>query len=183
MRPSVNRFTQLTLAHEHPATPTAAANTNYISLTASFQQPSPSPPLTGLPGVALPLVHPPSSEQRDRPSVCPSARCGMLMAVSPVRNLLTEVLTEWREHPGFTQMGAFVHFHIPLLREDAFRRSRSPSRSPYYSHFHLRVHVLYYLWSHSETAHCSSPASYQEFVPGKLIREERRLLSCRSNSS
>lgn len=83
-------------------------------------------------------------------------------------------------------MAAFVHSHNRLRRKDAFRKSRCgskpQSRFLFYSHFHLRVHVLYYLWSHSETAHCSSPASYQEFVPGKLIREERRPLSCRSNS-
>lgn len=42
-----------------------------------------------------------------------------------------------------------------------------------YSHFHHRAHVLYYLWSRSGTVHCSSPASYQEFAPGKLICGER----------
>lgn len=35
-----------------------------------------------------------------------------------------------------------------------------------YSHCHHRVHVLYYLWSHSGTVHCLSPTSYQEFAPG-----------------
>lgn len=134
-----------------------------------------------LPGVALIISHLPARVQAS------AARCEMLMTVSRRINLLTKVLTECREHRGFAQAGAFVHSHILLLHEDAFRKSRCgpepQSRSPYYSHFHLQVHVLYYLWSHSETAHCSSPASYQEFVPGKLIREERRLLSCRSNSS
>lgn len=61
--------------------------------------------------------------------------------------------------------------------------SSSSSSSRVYSHFHLRVHVWYYLWSRSGTAHCSSPASYQEFVPGKSICEERRRYPGGSNSS
>lgn len=38
-------------------------------------------------------------------------------------------------------------------------------RSLSYSHCHLRVHVSYYLWSHTETGHCLSPTSFQVFVP------------------
>lgn len=38
-----------------------------------------------------------------------------------------------------------------------------------YSHFHHLVHVLYYLWSHTEIAHCLSPTSSQQFVPEKFI--------------
>lgn len=55
-------------------------------------------------------------------------------------------------------------------REDlcSFLRMRSVE-AHLYSHCHHRVHVLYYLWSHTGTAHCSSPTSYREFAPGKLI--------------
>lgn len=72
--------------------------------------------------------------------------------------------------------GEFVHG----CGDDAFRTGQTggdlspPSALCVYSHFRHRAHVLYYLWSRSGTAHCSSPASYQEFAPGKLIRGERR---------
>lgn len=70
---------------------------------------------------------------------------------------------------------SFVKMHSVKLA--AAQSHRATSRI--YSLFHHRVHVLYYLWSHSGTAQCLSPTSYQEFVPGKLIRGERRWLSWR----
>lgn len=41
--------------------------------------------------------------------------------------------------------------------------------APFYSHCHHQVRVLYYLWSHTATAHWLSPTSCQKFEPAKSI--------------
>lgn len=70
-------------------------------------------------------------------------------------------------------------------REDlcSFLRMRS-AEAHLYSHCHHRVHVLYYLWSHTGTAHCSSPTSYREFAPGKLIHggEKNTVMAAKAKS-
>lgn len=83
----------------------------------------------------------------------------------------------------WTHVGGFMHSDILLRCEDsAEARRRGFSATPadlpvatgarplfIYSRFHHRVHVSYYLWSHSETAHWISPTSYQQFVPGRFV--------------
>lgn len=92
--------------------------------------------------------------------------------------------------------GGFMHSDFLLRCEDAFSRSKegfwqqlATCRSPrpwfIYSHFHHRVHVLYYLWSHTGTAQCLSPTSYQQFVPVRFIcgGKKRNYYPGGSNSS
>lgn len=74
---------------------------------------------------------------------------------------------------------SFVKMHSVEARRRVFGTSCIPAALPrakslIYSHCHHREHVLYYLWNRTGTAHCLSPTSYQEFVPGKSICGEKK---------
>lgn len=63
---------------------------------------------------------------------------------------------------------------IQKKQEEGFQAASCSFTLGFYSHCRHQVHVLYYLWSRTGTAHCLSPTSYQEFEPGKSIYGEKR---------